>query len=103
MTREDVRSDEPTGDVAGAGAVATPPDAGLLNLKQVARALDVHYMTAYRYVRQGRLPAVRSGNVWLVDPDDVAPTEAPGAAAGAGGDPHDRIVVPPADAALSPR
>jgi excisionase family DNA binding protein len=81
VTREDVRSDEPTGDVAGAGAVATPPDAGLLNLKQVARALDVHYMTAYRYVRQGRLPAVRSGNVWLVDPDDVAAL----ASAGRGG------------------
>ncbi|HMG42508.1 MAG TPA: helix-turn-helix domain-containing protein [Acidimicrobiales bacterium] len=42
-----------------------------LNLKQVARALGVHYMTAYRYVRQGRLPAVREGNVWMVDPADV--------------------------------
>jgi excisionase family DNA binding protein len=41
------------------------------NLKQVARALDVHYMTAYRYVRQGRLPAERAGNVWLVEPADV--------------------------------
>ncbi len=46
-------------------------DGGLLNLKQVARALDVHYMTAYRYVRQGRLPATRAGNVWLVAPADV--------------------------------
>lgn len=42
-----------------------------LNLKQVARALDVHYMTAYRYVRQGRLPARREGNVWLVEPADL--------------------------------
>lgn len=37
-----------------------------LNLKQVARSLDVHYMTAYRYVRQGRLPAFRSGTEWRV-------------------------------------
>ena len=55
-----------------------------MNLKQVARALDVHYMTAYRYVRQGRLPAVRAGNVWLVEPDDVA---ALAAAAGPAGGP----------------
>ena len=30
-----------------------------LNLKQVARELGVHYMTAYRYVRHGRLPERR--------------------------------------------
>lgn len=42
-----------------------------LNLKQVARLLDVHYMTAYRYVRQGRLPARREGQVWLVEPADL--------------------------------
>ena len=29
---------------------------GDLNLKQVAASLGVHYMTAYRYVRTGRLP-----------------------------------------------
>ncbi len=52
---------------------ATPeaPPTEPLNLKQVARALDVHYMTAYRYVRQGRLPARQHGNVWLVDPADL--------------------------------
>lgn len=43
-----------------------------LNLKQVAQRLDVHYMTAYRYVRTGRLPARREGNVWLVDGADLA-------------------------------
>jgi excisionase family DNA binding protein len=42
-----------------------------LNLKQVAQRLGVHYMTAYRYVRQGRLPARRDGTAWLVDPADV--------------------------------
>lgn len=42
-----------------------------LNLKQVARLLDVHYMTVYRYVRHGRLPARREGAIWLVDAADV--------------------------------
>lgn len=42
-----------------------------LNLKQVARALDVHYMTAYRYVRQGHLAATRDGNVWMVTVEDL--------------------------------
>jgi MerR family transcriptional regulator, light-induced transcriptional regulator len=37
-----------------------------LNLKQAARRLGVHYMTAYRYVRQGRLAAERSGTTWRV-------------------------------------
>lgn len=42
------------------------------NLKQVARELGVHYMTAYRYVRQGRLPARWVDNGWLVLRSDVA-------------------------------
>jgi excisionase family DNA binding protein len=37
-----------------------------MNLKQVAALLSVHYMTVYRYVRQGRLPAERSGTEWRV-------------------------------------
>lgn len=43
----------------------------VLNLKQVARVLDVHYMTVYRYVRHGRLPARRDGAIWLVDRRDL--------------------------------
>lgn len=42
-----------------------------LNLKQVARLLDVHYMTVYRYVRHGRLPARREGAIWLVERRDA--------------------------------
>jgi excisionase family DNA binding protein len=42
-----------------------------LNLKQVAQRLGVHYMTAYRYVRQGHLPARQEGTVWVVDSADV--------------------------------
>jgi excisionase family DNA binding protein len=47
----------------------TTPEA--LNLKQVARLLDVHYMTVYRYVRQGRLPAHQVGTAWRVERRDV--------------------------------
>lgn len=43
-----------------------PPTPEVLNLKQVARLLDVHYMTVYRYVRHGRLPAQREGSGWVV-------------------------------------
>lgn len=42
-----------------------------LNLKQAAARLGVHYMTAYRYVRQGRLRARRAGTEWRVPPDAV--------------------------------
>lgn len=43
---------------------ATPE--GQLNLKQAASRLGVHYMTAYRYVRQGRLEASRVGTEWQI-------------------------------------
>src|ERR1700722_17230894 len=50
---------------------------GLLGLQEAADQLGVHYMTAYRYVRTGRLPARRVGNQCWVDPNDL-----PAAAAG---------------------
>jgi excisionase family DNA binding protein len=46
--------------------------AGTLNLKEVARRLGVHYMTVYRYVRVGRLPAEREGTGWRVREEDLA-------------------------------
>lgn len=42
-----------------------------MGLREAAERLGVHYMTAYRYVRTGRLPAVRDGIEWRVLPDDV--------------------------------
>ena len=42
-----------------------------LNLKQVAAELGVHYMTAYRYVRTGRLVARRVGTGWIVRRTDL--------------------------------
>jgi excisionase family DNA binding protein len=42
-----------------------------ITLQEAADRLDVHYMTAYRYVRTGRLPAEREGVQWMVDPADL--------------------------------
>ena len=38
-----------------------------MTLQEVAEILDVHYMTVYRYVREGMLPAVRVDRGWQVD------------------------------------
>ncbi len=52
-----------------------------LTLTEVANRLGVHYMTAYRYVRTGRLVARQDGAQWLVDDDEVARFEASRSAA----------------------
>ncbi len=56
----------PTPRDPGSGS---PP--GLLSLHEAADRLGVHYMTAYRYVRTGRLPATQVGAQWWVDPQDL--------------------------------
>lgn len=61
------------------------PDLPALNLKQVAARLGVHYMTAYRYVRQGRLDAFRHGTGWLVTEDALERFVAGDSLAGADG------------------
>jgi excisionase family DNA binding protein len=45
--------------------------AEMMTIQGVADSLGVHYMTAYRYVRQGRLPATRLGVEWRIHPSDV--------------------------------
>ena len=42
-----------------------------LSLNEVAEKLGVHYMTVYRYVRTGLLPAAKSGGTWRVIADDL--------------------------------
>jgi excisionase family DNA binding protein len=42
-----------------------------LSLHEVAHRLKVHYMTAYRYVRSGRLPARQVDGEWQVLASDV--------------------------------
>ncbi len=52
-----------------------PPDE--ITLQQAAERLGVHYMTAYRYVRLGILPADKVGGHWRVDPRDLDRLRAP--------------------------
>lgn len=42
-----------------------------MTLHEAAAELGVHYMTAYRYVRLGQLPAHKVGGVWQVGRDDL--------------------------------
>ena len=42
-----------------------------MNLKEAARAIGVHYQTAYKWVRSGELPAVRIGTRYEVAPAAV--------------------------------
>lgn len=42
-----------------------------ITLTEAAERLGVHYMTAYRYVRLGRLPASKVGSAWVVDEADL--------------------------------
>ena len=42
-----------------------------LSLQQVADRLGVHYMTAYKYVRMGRLHAEKHGASWVVLEEDL--------------------------------
>lgn len=44
----------------------------LLELQSAADALGVHYQTAYRWVRNGRLPAQLTGGKYLVSSADIA-------------------------------
>ena len=50
-----------------------------LSLQAAADILGVHYMTAYRYVRTGRLDAVRDGSHWYVSRAAIANLRAAGA------------------------
>jgi excisionase family DNA binding protein len=42
-----------------------------LTLPEAAEELGLHYMTVYRYVRTGRLPAQRVGGTWQIAPADL--------------------------------
>lgn len=42
-----------------------------VSLHDVAESLHVHYMTVYRYVRQGLLPARKVGRSWFVSAADL--------------------------------
>ena len=48
-----------------------PDDDELLSLRAAAEQLGVHYMTAYRYLRLGTLPATKLRGVWQVRMGDL--------------------------------
>ncbi len=57
-----------------------------LSLRDAADLLGVHYMTAYKYVRTGQLPATKAGAEWRVRTADVeALRAAPAVPRGRGG------------------
>lgn len=47
------------------------PEGELVTLADAAEQLDVHYMTAYRYVRTGRMHAEKRAGKWWVTPADL--------------------------------
>ena len=49
----------------------TPPESDSFTLQQVADEFDVHYMTAYRWVRLGMLNATKVGRSWVVTREDL--------------------------------
>ena len=55
----------------GAAEAGEPPLAESLTLQAAADALGVHYMTAYRYVRLGLLPATKVAGSWEVPQAEV--------------------------------
>ena len=42
-----------------------------LTISEAAQRLGVHYMTVYRYIRLGMLPARKEGSGWRIDPADL--------------------------------
>lgn len=56
---------------AEAESGASPADDGTVSLRDAAESIGVHYMTAYRYVRSGRLPAKKAGSTWRVRVADL--------------------------------
>jgi excisionase family DNA binding protein len=56
----------------------------VLTMREAAERLGVHYMTIYRYVRLGLLPARKVGATWQIRESDLAAMRA-GVPSGAGG------------------
>lgn len=50
----------------------TDPGDDLISLRTAAEELSLHYMTVYRYVRTGRLPATKTEGEWRVRRRDLA-------------------------------
>ena len=64
---------------AGDHGPASPRDPGPVTLHEAADRLGVHYMTVYRWVRLGILPARKVNGSWAVDPADLDRSARPAA------------------------
>lgn len=71
----------------------TPAD--LIALADAAEQLGVHYMTAYRYVRTGRMYAVKRGGKWWVEPSAIEAVREEGVGVRrSGSEPREMLVEP---------
>jgi len=43
----------------------------VMTVRDVAEYLDVHPMTIYKYVRDGRIPAFKIGDSWRIRKDSI--------------------------------
>ena len=59
-------------------ASESKPNTDLVTLADAAEQLGVHYMTAYRYVRTGRMMAEKRAGQWWVTPEEVTAVIAAG-------------------------
>ena len=41
----------------------------ILTIKEVANVLKINSFTAYRFAKEGKIPAVRIGRTWRIDAD----------------------------------
>lgn len=48
------------------------PMPNLLTPEQVADVLQIHVLTVYNYIRQGKLSAIRLGRSYRISPEDLA-------------------------------
>ncbi len=46
-------------------------DLNLLTPEQVAEVLQIHVLTVYNYIRQGKLSAIRLGRSYRIGQDDL--------------------------------
>lgn len=44
----------------------------ILTIKDVADYMDVHPMTIYKYVKNGRIPAFKIGTSWRIRRDSIS-------------------------------
>jgi excisionase family DNA binding protein len=76
------------------GRTVTLVTPAVLTLTEAAEELGVHYMTAYRYVRLGQLPATKVGGTWQVATADLEAFRADAAHVAAGPKAVGRVRAP---------